>query len=145
VSGRGRRSALVAAALAAALFAGIQFVPVERSNPPVVSEPLAGAQVDALLRRACYDCHSNETRWPWYSKVAPVSWLVADHVREGRGQLNFSAWPAFDFAAQEHLLREIVDEVAAEKMPPSSYLLAHADARLSDADKAVLLEWAREE
>src|SRR5688572_19601769 len=74
------------------LLVAIQFVPVDRVNPPVEAEVPALANVRAILRRACYDCHSNETVWPWYSQVAPVSWLVVRDVREGREELNFSTW-----------------------------------------------------
>jgi hypothetical protein len=73
----------------------IQFVPVDRSNPPVTSEVPASPEARAVLRRACYDCHSNETVWPWYSKVAPVSWLVARDVHKGREELNFSTWDRY--------------------------------------------------
>lgn len=70
----------------------IQFIPVDTSNPPVTADIPSSPEGKAVLRRACYDCHSNETRWPWYSRVAPASWLTARDVREGRAELNFSAW-----------------------------------------------------
>ncbi len=92
----------LARAVAVTIVAGaaIQLVPVKRSNPPVEFEVEAPADVHAILERACYDCHSNRTRWPWYSSVAPVSWLVARDVRRGRKELNFTDWPAFDFEEQ---------------------------------------------
>ncbi len=77
------------------VFAGlalIQFVAVDRSNPPVTGEVEASSQVMEVLRSSCYDCHSNETRWPWYSRVAPVSWRIAQHVEKGREHINFSEW-----------------------------------------------------
>lgn len=74
------------------LIAAIQFVPVSRSNPPVETEIAVPDNVKSVLKRACYDCHSNEVKWPWYSYVAPVSWLVAYDVKEGREELNFSTW-----------------------------------------------------
>ena len=74
------------------VFLLIQFVPVERTNPPVTGEVEAADPVMEALRNACYDCHSNETRWPWYSRVAPLSWRIAEHVRIGRRNLNFSEW-----------------------------------------------------
>ncbi|MDH5429724.1 MAG: heme-binding domain-containing protein, partial [Nitrospirota bacterium] len=71
---------------------GIQFIPVNRTNPPMEEEIVALPDVKAILKRACYDCHSNETIWPWYSQVAPASWLLAWDVAEGREELNFSTW-----------------------------------------------------
>ncbi len=71
---------------------GIQFIPTDRSNPPVTHELQASPEVMAILERACYDCHSNETVWPWYSKVAPVSWQISSHVVVGRRHVNFSEW-----------------------------------------------------
>ena len=87
--------AWVGGALAVVL-AGIQLVPVERTNPPVESEVAAPPAARAVLRRACYDCHSHETRGPWYAQVAPISWLVANDVQEGRRELNCSQWQRRD-------------------------------------------------
>jgi hypothetical protein len=121
----------------------IQFVPVERpSNPPVTGEVPASTEVRAILRRACYDCHSNETVWPWYSKVAPVSWLVARDVREGREELNFSTWDQYGTKQQVKKLGESFEEVAEGEMPPWFYLPAHRDAVLSPQDIAALRNWA---
>jgi len=104
-----RRSArpwLIAGA-AVAVFGGLQLVPVEKTNPPVRLEVDAPPAVMEILKRACYDCHSNETRWPWYSRIAPASWFLASHVRKGRGDLNFSDWPIYDFEQQELNLDDI--------------------------------------
>jgi hypothetical protein len=131
------------AAIAAALFAGIQLIPVSRTNPPVKSNVAAPAAVESILRRACYDCHSNETRWPWYSRVAPVSWWLAEHVEDGRKDLNFSEWPAFDFEEQDLVFADMTTQLRKDKMPPSSYRLGHPEARLDEQERAVLLEWAR--
>ena len=137
--GRVLRSLLLILAL---IGAGIQLVPVQRTNPPVDSALRAPPEVDAVLRRACYDCHSHETRWPWYSRVAPVSWFLARHVKHGRAELNFSDWPAFDFERQSLDMDEMWSEVKEGDMPLRSYLWLHPDARLSDEDKAVLRRWA---
>ena len=123
----------------------LQFVPVERTNPAERSRIEAPDSVAAILERACYDCHSNRTRWPWYSYVAPMSWLVARHVENGRADLNFSEWPTFDFEAEEYALRDIREQVEEGKMPLKSYLLLHWDARLSEEDRRILIEWARVE
>jgi hypothetical protein len=126
-----------------ALLALAQLVPVSRTNPPVVRDAGAPAEVSALLRRACYDCHSHETVWPAYASVAPISWLVAHDVDEGRGELNFSDWPAGDAKRLAKIARKLPEEVEEREMPPRMYLLAHPAARLSDAERARLAEWAR--
>ena len=120
---------------------GIQFVPVDKTNPPVVSALHAPAPVDSILRRACYDCHSHETRWPWYARVAPASWFLARHVHRGRAELNFSDWPEFDFHQQDMDMREMWSEVKEGDMPRRSYLWIHRDARLSEQDRATLRRW----
>ena len=123
--------------------AAIQMVPVDRTNPPVVSDVDAPAEVKEVLRRACYDCHSNQTDWPWYSHVAPLSWFVADHVRVGRKDLNFSEWPAFDRELQELAKADIREQVAGGTMPLTSYTWLHPEARLTDAEREVIVAWTR--
>lgn len=127
------------------VFALMQAKQVEHSNPPVRHELDAPEEVRAVLRRSCYDCHSHETRWPWYSYVAPMSWFVAHHVEEGREGMNFSNWPRFDPEGEAETFEEIRKQVSRGKMPLKSYLLLHPDARLSEADKAALLRWAGED
>lgn len=119
----------------------IQFVPIERSNPPEGAPLVADAQVVAVLQQSCYDCHSNQTVWPWYSKVAPVSWSVANHVQEGRERLNFSEFAGMTPERQAHAREEIWDEVSEGGMPLPVYLKMHAAAALSDEDKAILKAW----
>jgi hypothetical protein len=119
-----------------------QFIPVTRTNPPVESEIHASPAVDRVLRRACYDCHSNETVWPWYSRVAPMSWLVAHDVNEGREHMNFSTWGRLSSEKQVETVRKIWEEVSEGHMPPAIYLPAHREARLNDQDKAALEAWA---
>lgn len=113
----------------------IQFIPVNRTNPAVTREvQWDSPETRALTQRACFDCHSNETVWPWYSYVAPISLRVASHVEEGRERLNFSAWeqPNEDF-------EEIEKVINRGEMPLSDYLLIHTEAKLSDAEKEALL------
>jgi uncharacterized membrane protein len=103
------------------------------------------AEVRALLKRACFDCHSHETAWPLQARVAPASWLVAHDVKEGREELNFSRWASLDGERLAKASREIVKEVATEKeMPPALYVLAHPEARLTDAERAVIARWAEQ-
>ena len=121
------------------LFLAIQFVPVERTNPPVVSDFRGPEEVKKILVRSCYDCHSNETNWPWYSKVAPVSWLVAHDVEEAREELNFSEWD--QFRSKRRLIRKITKETKEGKMPLPAYLRLHPSVKLSDEDLSTLKEW----
>jgi len=132
------RSFLLSIVLA---FIVVQFVPVERTNPPVEEEAPAPANVRTILHRACYDCHSNETRWPWYSHVAPVSWLVAHDVHEARKHLNFSTWNQYNPKRQARKLNEAWEEVEEGEMPLWYYLVVHRDAALSPWDRGLLLTW----
>jgi hypothetical protein len=125
-----------------AVVAAMQFVPVARSNPPVEADVPAPPNVRAILRHACYDCHSNETVWPWYTRVAPFSWLVVRDVREGRAELNFSTWDRLSARQQIKHLQESWKEVAAGEMPPWYYVGIHPDAMLSLEDRAALRTWA---
>ena len=136
------RKRLIAGAGLAAGFVAIQLVPASRENPPVEGDVGAPTEVASILRRSCYDCHSHETRWPWYSGIAPMSWLVAGDVRDGRKHLNFSRWNRLDEGKRLHALEEI-DEVLVEgEMPLRAYLLTHPGAELTPADVATLREWA---
>jgi hypothetical protein len=120
----------------------IQPIPVDKSNPPVEDDIMALPEVKAILKRACYDCHSNETIWPEYSRVAPVSWLLVWDVREGRKELNFSTWNRYSPKKRNKIIKEIWEEVEEGEMPPWFYLSLHPEARLSDQNRAVLRAWA---
>ena len=127
--------------LPAGVFAGIQFVPVDRTNP-AVEESFAGPpEVQSILERSCYDCHSNETRWPWYSRLAPASWLLAKDVREAREHLNFSTWNRYDEGSRQHLIEEIGEEVEEGNMPLWFYLPLHPSARLATEDLSAISAW----
>jgi hypothetical protein len=127
-----------------AVFAGIQLVPVNLTNPPVNSQQALNPPpaVEAILRVACYDCHSNETRWPWYSHVAPMSWMVNNHVTEGRLAMDFSIWASYKPDKQADYLRDIKDAVTNGWMPLSSYLLIHRDAVLTPDQVKIVADWA---
>ena len=114
-------------------FLAIQLVPYGRdhTNPPVIGEPAWDApETRALARQACFDCHSNETEWPAYASIAPVSWLVQRDVNEGRAVLNFSEW-----SRPQEEAKEASAEVLEGEMPPAAYRLVHAHARLNAADR----------
>lgn len=124
------------------LLVAIQFVPYGRDheNPPVTATPTWDSpRTESLVRGACYDCHSNETRWPWYARVAPVSWLLTSHVDEGRQHLNFSTW-RFTPGEAGLIAADIAEVVREGEMPPLQFRLIHAEARLSDAEKQELID-----
>ena len=117
-------------------FIAIQFVPYGRDhvNPPRVSEPFWDAPATrALAKQACFDCHSNETRWPAYARIAPVSWLIQHDVVEGRAVLNFSEWQR-----PQEKSSDAAEELLEGEMPPAIYRLMHTHARLNDAERRLL-------
>lgn len=129
----------------------IQFIPYGRdhTNPPVLQEPAWDSpQTRELAQRACFDCHSNETVWPWYSNIAPVSWLIYNDVSEGREHYNLSEWdihptlPEDEGEGEEHQHgSDVVEHVLLSgEMPPASYLLLHPEARLSEVERQKLIE-----
>jgi heme-binding protein len=124
------------------LLVAVQFMPIGATNPPVEQDIPTSAEVKAVLQRACYDCHSHETVWPWYSHVAPFSWLIARDVREGREKLNFSTWNHYSTQEQVKKLEKTWQEIDEGKMPLWFYLPVHREARLADADRATLRQWA---
>jgi len=128
-----------------ALLVLIQFVPVDRTNPPSTAPFDGPAEVRTILERACYNCHSNQTEWPWYSRVAPVSWLVAHDVYDGREHLNFSEWASLSPDERSEHREEIWEEVDEGGMPLWTYLLLHSEARLSDAERTTLQLWSLED
>jgi hypothetical protein len=131
--------------------AAAQLVRPARTNPPVnpAHTVQAAATVPAglasILRRSCFDCHSNETQWPWYSEVVPMSWGVANHVREGRAAMNFSEWAAYPARKRTELLEKLCDEVRKGQMPLATYLWLHRDARLSEAEWKAVCDWSMDE
>ena len=120
-----------------------QAIRIDRSNPPVRSDLPNSVTAKPILQRACYNCHSNGTVWPWYSGVAPVSWLVGSDVEEGRRNLNFSEWGDYDSGTQIHKLRGIAEEVQDGEMPPWYYTMVHPSSRLSPSERDRILAWTR--
>jgi uncharacterized membrane protein YgcG len=152
------RLLLLGAGLVLLLFLGMQLLPAGRDNPPVIREPKWDSpETRALAKRACFDCHSNETVWPWYSYVAPVSWAVAHNVQEGRARLNFSEWGVArgggeggeggegsegsegGFEGGEGG-GETGEAILNGSMPPADYVAQHPTARLTDAEKQQLIK-----
>ena len=118
-------------------FALIQLIPYGRNhkNPLVVQEPNWDAQTRAIAKKACFDCHSNEVTWPWYSNIAPVSWLVQRDVDEGRRHLNFSDWGRGGAGTGD-----LAEVIQSGEMPPFQYTLIHTSAKLSAAEKQALVQ-----
>jgi hypothetical protein len=132
----------------AGVFVAIQLIQPDRTNPPVNPDnrieslvPVS-PRVASLLRNACFDCHSNETSWPWYSYVAPVSWLVSRDVSVGRGHINFSEWGSYDSRAQIGRLGAIAEKVESGRMPLPNYITMHAEADLSPEERGAIVAWA---
>lgn len=132
------------------LLIAIQFVPVNRNNPAgdpsrsiYVAQPMP-ADVKAVFERSCKDCHSNETAWPWYSFVAPMSWVVARDVHQGRKKMNFSEWGSYPSQRKEDRLEEICEQVTNGEMPDRKYALFHRSARLSPQEREAVCQWTED-
>ncbi len=135
-------AALLSGVVLTLVFGGlIQLVPVSHDNPPVQTTiKWDSAQTQDLATRACMDCHSNETRWPWYTSIAPMSWVTAQHVTQGRQQYNFSELNTLEGFRKQRLGEELAQQIRSGAMPPADYPLLHPDARLTDAEKQQLID-----
>ncbi len=140
-----RKDAKIAMIVVIAALIFSQAFRIDKSNPPARAEISSAPDVGALLHRACYNCHSNETTWPWYSNVAPVSWLIGSDVSEGRQLLNFSDWGAYAIDLKAKKLGKIAAEVGGGEMPPWYYVPLHTEARLNNAERARIRDWAEAE
>jgi heme-binding protein len=138
-----------AAVVFVVVFAAAQLVRPDRANPATIEDQTIRAQVGtgdklvAVLDRACGDCHSNRTAWPWYTQVAPLSWLMAYGVRSGRQAVNFSEWATYATERQRQLLAEACRDVSSGKMPGSAWTLLHPETRLSPQDVETICAAAR--
>jgi hypothetical protein len=133
-----------AAIVVVAGFVLLQLTNPAHTNPPVVHDLAASSppppEIATLLHAACYDCHSYETKWPWYSRIAPASWLVTSDVVEGRENFNFSEWPQDPTKAAKKFER-INEMLDYREMPPKKYTLLHADARLTEDQRKAIMDW----
>lgn len=133
------------------VFVLIQLYRPSRENPPVdqaktIEQSMAiPRNVETVLARSCNDCHSSKTVWPWYSSIAPMSWLLADHIKDGRKELNFSEWGDFSARRKRRKFEEICEQVNKGHMPIDSYLWLHPEAKLSPAERTLLCDWANGE
>ncbi len=109
---------------------------ITETNPP--------EDVKLILKSTCYDCHSNNTSYPWYNNIAPVSYWLADHVKQGKDELNFSVWSSYSAKKKDHKLEEVVEVIEEGEMPLMEYTWTHAEAKLTDAQKQAIIKWAKQ-
>ena len=129
------------------IFIAIQFVPLNKENPnsemamDILEVTKAPEEVQNVIRNSCYDCHSNETKWPWYAQVAPVSFIIINHVEEGRDHVNFSEWASYNDEDHINILKEMKKEVEKNGMPLKSYVILHHNATINAEKKDLILSW----
>jgi len=129
------------------LFIVIQIFRIDKTNPTssadadyiVMAQP--PAEIANLLKTSCYDCHSNETVYPWYSNIAPLSWLLKSHITEGREKLNFSEWANYQPGKRGHKQDECKEMLVEGEMPLASYTLMHSNAKFTEEQKVMLIKW----
>jgi hypothetical protein len=124
-----------------------QLFRIDKTNPATdikqdfLSITNAAAEVRTVLKSSCYDCHSNEVIYPWYTNIAPVSWWIKHHINEGTRHLNFSIWGTYKSRKADKKLKECIENIEADEMPMSSYTLIHSGAKLSSEGKTTLISW----
>ena len=130
------------------LFVAIQFIQPEKnqttakSPDDIFAHYPAPDSIKMMIRTSCYDCHSNHTNYPWYAQIQPLAWWLDHHIEEGKNELNFSDFAAFNVRFKSHKLDEVMEEVKGEEMPLKSYLIAHTEARLTKPQRAAIVKWA---
>ncbi len=128
-------------------FVGIQFLPTERNESNVVPKidfllvNNTPENISTLLQESCYDCHSNNTQYPWYNKVQPVAWFLEDHIKEGKSELNFNEWDSLSNRRKTSKLRSTIKQIESNEMPLNSYTLIHRNAIFSEEDKKEIIQY----
>jgi hypothetical protein len=146
-----KKTLKIAAIAVFLLLIGLQFIRPDLTNQPVVdterleTTTAVPENVAAVLKRACADCHTHSTSYPWYSQISPISWWLKDHVEHGRSHLNFSVWNTYSVTKRAKKLEEICEQLESKEMPLPSYLWAHRDAVLTSEDSKLLCDWATEQ
>ncbi len=131
------------------VFIGMQFFRPEKNEDTTdhlasfLSETNPPESVVEVMQSSCFDCHSNDTEYPWYNHIAPVSYWLADHIDHGKGHLNFSEWDGYDPGEKDHKLEEVIETVESGEMPLKEYTWTHAEARLTQEQRNEILDWAR--
>lgn len=131
------------------IFIIIQFFAIDKTVPQFddtgdflsIYDP--PSEVETIFQSACYDCHSYETHYPWYSNIQPIAWWLQGHIEEGRDEMNLSLWDDYSMEDADHYLEEMIEVVEEEEMPLPSYTWAHSDARLTDTQREELATWVR--
>lgn len=128
-------------------FVGIQFIPTERNQSDFVPKTdfllvnNTPETIGKLVMESCYDCHSNNTKYPWYNRIQPIAWFLEDHIKEGKKELNFSEWDAYSNRRKNSKLKSIISQIRDDEMPLFSYTLLHRDAVYSDSEKELIIEY----
>ena len=141
-----KRVLKIAGLILLAVFLAIQFIPINKVNPPVdeslnlVSTEIISPEAQELLKNACYDCHSNESKYPWYSNVAPVSFVLENHIVEGREELNFSEYQSYTAKRKDHKLEEVIEALNDGWMPLDEYVWLHGEADLTKEQRTMLAQ-----
>lgn len=129
------------------ILVGIQFFPTKHNQSDEVSETdfiktfSVPNNIKILLKSSCYDCHSKNTKYPWYDKIQPLSWLLEDHINKGKEELNFSEFGLYSKRKQKSKLKSIISQIKDNEMPLSSYIIMHSNAKLSKNDKKLIMDW----
>jgi hypothetical protein len=128
-------------------FIGIQFMPANRNQSNVVPDTDfmvvndVPANIENKIQVSCYDCHSNNTAYPWYNKIQPVAWFLGEHIKEGKAELNFNEWDEYSDRRKNSKLRSIISQIEDDEMPLDSYTIIHADAKFSEDEKSEIIEY----
>lgn len=131
------------------IFLSFQFIQIDKGNPSVSKKidyyqvTHATPEIQKILKKACYDCHSNEVNYPWYSSIAPISWFIKEHVNQGKEYVNFSEYGKYNRYQKEHINSSLYRVIENKTMPLNSYLWMHKEANLSEEDFILLLNWFR--
>lgn len=131
-------------------FVGIQFIPTELNSSETTPKTdflqvnNTPKEVSTLLKTSCYDCHSNNTNYPWYNKIQPVAWFLENHVVEGKNELNFNEWDTYSKRRKNSKLKSIINQIKEDKMPLASYTFIHDDAKLSTSEKELIINYIKQ-
>jgi len=127
-----------------------QFFRIDKTNPPVIESQdfltvtKAPEQISMMIKNACYDCHSNETEYPWYTNITPVNFWIKGHIKGARENVNYSEWGTYSDKKKAHKIEETIEVIEEGRMPAKSFVLMHSEAKLSDQDFEVLISWLKQ-
>ena len=136
---------LVLLVIAAQFFRPDKVIKNQTDITAFLNETQPSVEVQEILVTACFDCHSNNTKYPWYSEITPINFWMKDHIDEGTEELNFSDWASYSLKRKKHKMEEIWEEIEENEMPLNSYLITHSDAKLSEDEKSKMVSWAKKQ